>query len=46
MQLVEESSLAHQPEVDLFPPVLRFATRLTGRTRAGARKARILRYRF
>lgn len=46
MQLVEEASLAHQPEVDLFPPVLRFATRLTGCTRAGARKARILRYRF
>ncbi|TLH68328.1 class I SAM-dependent methyltransferase [Mycolicibacterium phocaicum] len=46
MQLVEEASLAHQPEVDLFPRVLRIATRLTGRTRAGARKARILRYRF
>lgn len=46
MQLVEEASLAHQPEVDLFPRMLRFATRLTGRTRAGARKARILRYRF
>lgn len=46
MQLVEETSLAHQPEVDLFPGALRVATRLTGRTRAGARKARILRYRF
>lgn len=46
MQLVEETSLAHQPEVDLFPWALRVATRLTGRTRAGARKARILRYRF
>lgn len=46
MQLIEEASLAHQPEVDLFPRVLRIATRLTGRTRAGARKARILRYRF
>ncbi|MDR3659143.1 MAG: class I SAM-dependent methyltransferase [Mycobacterium sp.] len=46
MQLLEESSLAHQPEVDLFPGALRIATRLTGLTKAGARKARILRYRF
>ncbi|WP_212811476.1 MULTISPECIES: class I SAM-dependent methyltransferase [unclassified Mycolicibacterium] len=46
MHLIEEASLAHQPEVDLFPRVLRIATRLTGRTRAGARKARILRYGF
>lgn len=46
MHLIEEASLAHQPEVDLFPWLLRIATRLTGRTRAGARKARILRYGF
>lgn len=46
LQLVEEASLCHQPEVDLFPGALRVATRLTGLTKAGARKARILRYRF
>lgn len=46
LQLVEEASLAHQPEVDLFPAALRVATRLTGLSKAGARKARILRYRF
>jgi O-methyltransferase involved in polyketide biosynthesis len=46
MQLVEEASLAHEPEVDLFPAWLRIATRLMGRTKSGARKARILRYAF
>ncbi len=46
LQLVEESSLTDQPEVDLFPGLLRVATRATGLTKAGARKARILRYRF
>jgi len=46
LTLVEETSLAHAPEVDLFPPALRVATRLWGRTKAGARQARILRYRF
>ena len=43
---VEEASLAHQPEVDLFPGWIRVAKRLMGRTRMGARKARILRYAF
>lgn len=46
LRLVEEASLAHAPEVDLFPAWLRLATRATGRFKAGARKARILRYRF
>lgn len=46
LTLVEEASLAEAPEVDLFPPALRIATRLTGMTKTGARKARILRYRF
>ncbi|MDH6193839.1 O-methyltransferase involved in polyketide biosynthesis [Mycobacterium frederiksbergense] len=46
LRLVEEASLAHAPEVDLFPGWLRVATRLTGMTETGARKARILRYRF
>ncbi|MFV8052203.1 class I SAM-dependent methyltransferase [Mycobacterium sp. 48b] len=46
LRLVEESSLAHQPEVDRFPIALRVATRATGLTKATARKARILRYRF
>ncbi len=46
MTLVEEASLAHQPEVDLFPGWIRVATKLSGKSKAGARKARILRYRF
>jgi O-methyltransferase involved in polyketide biosynthesis len=46
LTLVEETSLTKAPEVDLFPPALRIATRLTGMSKTGARKARILRYRF
>jgi O-methyltransferase involved in polyketide biosynthesis len=46
LRLVEEASLAHAPEVDLFPRWIRVATKLMGKTKAGARKARILRYRF
>jgi O-methyltransferase involved in polyketide biosynthesis len=46
LKLVEEASLAHASEVNLFPEWLRVATRLAGKTKTGARKARILRYRF
>lgn len=46
LRLVEEASLTQAPEVDLFPRWIRVVTRLSGKTRAGARKARILRYRF
>jgi O-methyltransferase involved in polyketide biosynthesis len=46
LTLVEEVSLAHAPEVDLFPGWIRLATRLSGKVEASARKARILRYRF
>ena len=46
LTLVEETSLAHAPEVDLFPGWIRFATKASGSFKAGARKARILRYRF
>jgi len=46
MMLVEEASLAHAPEVDLFPGWIRIPTKLMGRSKTGARKARILRYRF
>jgi O-methyltransferase involved in polyketide biosynthesis len=46
LKLVEEASLAHAPEVDLFPGWIRVATRLSGKSKAAARKARILRYRF
>lgn len=38
MLLVEEASLTEAPEVDLFP--------VMGKTKSGARKARILRYAF
>jgi O-methyltransferase involved in polyketide biosynthesis len=46
MTLVEEASLTAEPEVDLFPTWIRIATKLAGRTKSGARKARILRYAF
>ncbi len=46
LTLVEETSLAHAPEVDLYPAVARVSTRLMGMTKGGARTARILRYRF
>jgi O-methyltransferase involved in polyketide biosynthesis len=46
MRLVEETSLTHAPEVDLFPTWLRIATRLTGKFKSGARHGRILRYAF
>jgi O-methyltransferase involved in polyketide biosynthesis len=46
MRLVEEASLAYEPEVDLFPGWIRVATKLSGKSKTGARKARILRYAF
>lgn len=46
LTLVEESSLADAPEVDLFPLHLRLASRVVRHIPALARKARILRYRF
>ncbi|WP_217635846.1 class I SAM-dependent methyltransferase [Arthrobacter sp. ok362] len=46
LQLIEETSLAHAPEVELFPTWLRMATHLAGRIPSMARKARILRYSF
>lgn len=46
LRLVEEASLAHAQEVELFPGWIRVATKLTGKSKAGARKARILRYAF
>jgi O-methyltransferase involved in polyketide biosynthesis len=46
MTLAEEASLAFEPEVDRFPGWVRMATKLARNSKAGARKARILRYRF
>ena len=46
LTLVEAASLAHAPEVELFPKWIRVATKASGKFKAGARKARILRYRF
>jgi O-methyltransferase involved in polyketide biosynthesis len=46
MRLVEEASLAYEPEVDLFPGWIRVATKLSGKSKTGARKARILRFAF
>ncbi len=46
LRLVEETSLSHAPEIDLYPVAARVSTRLMGMTKSGARSARILRYRF
>jgi O-methyltransferase involved in polyketide biosynthesis len=46
MRLVEETSLTHAPEVDLFPTWLRIATRISGMSKTTARHGRILRYAF
>ncbi|WP_293001900.1 class I SAM-dependent methyltransferase [Mycobacterium sp.] len=46
LRLVEETSLSQVPEVDLYPTAARVSTRLMGKTKSGARTARILRYRF
>ncbi len=46
MQLVEEASLTDAPEVNLFPGWIRVATKLSGLSKTGRRKARILRYVF
>ncbi|BBY15914.1 class I SAM-dependent methyltransferase [Mycolicibacterium litorale] len=46
MRLVEESSAMRQPEVALFPPLLRIGSRLGARVPAVASKARVLCYRF
>jgi len=46
LSLVEEASPAHAQEVDLFPGWIRPATQSSGKVKASARKARILRYRF
>ena len=46
MRLVEEASLTDAPEVELFPGWIRVATKLSGMSKTGRRKARILRYTF
>ena len=46
LRLTEEASLAHAPEVNRFPGWIRLATKVSGQSKAAARKARILRYRF
>jgi O-methyltransferase involved in polyketide biosynthesis len=46
MRLVEEASMTDAPEVDLFPGWIRVATKLSGKSKTGRRKARILRYAF
>src|SRR6185437_11505638 len=46
LQLIEETTLSHVPEVDMYATAPRVSTRLMGLTKSGARTARILRYRF
>ncbi|MGE2717229.1 class I SAM-dependent methyltransferase [Mycolicibacterium litorale] len=46
LELVEETSAMHAPEVALFPPLLRFGSRVGARVPAVASKARVLCYRF
>jgi O-methyltransferase involved in polyketide biosynthesis len=46
MRLAEEASLADAPEVELFPGWIRVATKVSGLSKTGRRKARILLYQF
>ena len=46
LRLVEEASAMHEPDAALFPPLLRFGSRMSVLFPPIARKARILRYRF
>ncbi|MGH3674394.1 MAG: class I SAM-dependent methyltransferase [Mycobacterium sp.] len=46
MTLVEEASLTHRPEIDLFPGWIRVMSRMSAHSKTGRRKARILRYSF
>jgi O-methyltransferase involved in polyketide biosynthesis len=46
LRLIEEASAMHEPDVALFPPLLRLGSRMSTRFPALARKTRILCYRF
>lgn len=46
LRLVEEASVMHRPETAVFPLSLRVASRLSRRSPAIARKARVLQYSF
>lgn len=46
LRLVEQACLAHAAEVESFPGMARTMTRLAGRFKTIARRARVLRYRF
>jgi O-methyltransferase involved in polyketide biosynthesis len=46
LRLIEEASVLHEPDVALFPPLLRVGSRVAAHFPAIASKARILRYRF
>lgn len=46
LRLVEQACLAHAAEVDSFPGAARAMTRLAGRFKALAGRARVLRYKF
>ncbi|BBX22549.1 putative O-methyltransferase Omt [Mycolicibacter terrae] len=46
LRLVEQACLAHAAEVDSFPPAARRMTRVAGRFKSLAGKARVLRYKF
>ena len=46
LELLEETSLTHEPEVAFFPTWVRLGTQLSGHIKTMARKARILSYRF
>jgi O-methyltransferase involved in polyketide biosynthesis len=46
LQLIEEASAMHEPDLASFPPFWRLAARMSTHAPALARKARILRYNF
>ncbi|HET9874245.1 MAG TPA: class I SAM-dependent methyltransferase [Mycobacterium sp.] len=46
LRLVEQACLAHATEVESFPGMARTVTKVAGRFKVVARRARVLRYRF
>jgi hypothetical protein len=46
LRLVEEATMAREPDVDRFPTLLRIGTRISAHIPPAARRVRILRYEF
>ncbi len=46
LRLLEEATMAREPDVDRFPTLLRIGTRISAHIPPAARRVRILRYEF